>query len=142
MSYLCPECHADGRYLPGISADAYVDYYRCDKCGHVWTMPKQKAEQPREKDDRKEQPLRALIVASVRRSDRVHRPRPLDREWRRLTRQAQHLSDRTFRAPSVNRLAVRRLQMDLCAHRADIRSYWARVQRKRATCGYFFVSFN
>ena len=37
----CPNC-ADmtARVLSGTSADAYVWYYRCQACGHVWTIDK------------------------------------------------------------------------------------------------------
>lgn len=37
----CPNCSGDrGRWLEGSSKDAYVDYFRCDACGHVWNIPK------------------------------------------------------------------------------------------------------
>jgi uncharacterized Zn finger protein len=37
----CPNCASDtGRWLEGSSKDAYVDYYRCGECGHVWNTPK------------------------------------------------------------------------------------------------------
>ena len=37
----CAECQSLAiRWLDGPSKDAYVNYYRCDKCGHVWTLPK------------------------------------------------------------------------------------------------------
>ena len=43
----CPNCHAPSpRYLPATSEHADVNYYRCDPCGHVWTMPKDKPESP------------------------------------------------------------------------------------------------
>jgi len=34
---LCPVCQAHGRSLEDSSKDAHVDYYRCDRCGHIWT---------------------------------------------------------------------------------------------------------
>ena len=38
---LCPNCQAfEGRPLEMSSQIANVDYYRCDRCGHVWTVPK------------------------------------------------------------------------------------------------------
>jgi hypothetical protein len=37
----CPSCHAPGsHWLEGVSKDAYVDYFRCQICGHVWNTPK------------------------------------------------------------------------------------------------------
>ncbi|HEY1305928.1 MAG TPA: hypothetical protein VGF24_20380 [Vicinamibacterales bacterium] len=33
---LCPRCFHDGRFLAATSEQARVDYYRCDRCGHVW----------------------------------------------------------------------------------------------------------
>jgi uncharacterized Zn finger protein len=37
----CPNC-SQGRARPlhGISHDAYVFYFRCQRCGHVWHVPK------------------------------------------------------------------------------------------------------
>jgi hypothetical protein len=39
-----PSCPACGKALPsrldGVSSTAYVDYYRCDRCTHVWTTRK------------------------------------------------------------------------------------------------------
>jgi transposase-like protein len=38
---MCPRCLKNAaRKLRGISRDAFVDYYRCDGCGHVWTTKK------------------------------------------------------------------------------------------------------
>lgn len=37
----CPNCgEPSARLLDGASKDAYVNYYRCGPCGHVWTTPK------------------------------------------------------------------------------------------------------
>ena len=37
----CPNCSAGrGRWLEGSSKEAYVDYFRCASCGHVWNVPK------------------------------------------------------------------------------------------------------
>ena len=37
----CPACHGPTtRRLDGASEDAYVNYYRCERCGHVWTTSK------------------------------------------------------------------------------------------------------
>jgi hypothetical protein len=37
----CPDCYAPGHFhLDSISRTARVDYYRCNKCGHVWQVPK------------------------------------------------------------------------------------------------------
>jgi hypothetical protein len=33
---LCPLCGKPGRFLPDSSAEAYVEYYRCDACHAVW----------------------------------------------------------------------------------------------------------
>ena len=35
----CPNCQAsEPRWLETTSQAAWVDYYRCDDCGHVWTV--------------------------------------------------------------------------------------------------------
>jgi hypothetical protein len=37
----CPVCKATkGLLIPGVSATAAVDYYRCYHCQHVWTTEK------------------------------------------------------------------------------------------------------
>ena len=37
----CPQClEALGRFLPAASEAAWVDYFRCDSCGHVWAVAK------------------------------------------------------------------------------------------------------
>jgi len=37
----CPKCQSKNpRFLAGASAEATVTFYRCDKCGHVWTVSK------------------------------------------------------------------------------------------------------
>jgi uncharacterized Zn finger protein len=28
------------RWLETVSEEAQVNYYRCERCGHVWTLPK------------------------------------------------------------------------------------------------------
>jgi len=44
----CPNCQSSGpRHLEASSRDGYVNYYRCDGCGHVWTVTKDAAEQIR-----------------------------------------------------------------------------------------------
>jgi predicted RNA-binding Zn-ribbon protein involved in translation (DUF1610 family) len=41
----CPKCHqASGARLPINHSSS--DYYECDACGHVWTVPKQGAPKP------------------------------------------------------------------------------------------------
>jgi uncharacterized Zn finger protein len=37
---VCPKCTHHGRHLAASSQNALVDYYRCDRCGHVWTIDK------------------------------------------------------------------------------------------------------
>ena len=34
---LCPRCPIQGRLLDGPSQDAFVEYWRCDQCSHVWS---------------------------------------------------------------------------------------------------------
>jgi hypothetical protein len=41
---LCPKCAQPGTYLKGLSQASPVDYYRCDDCKHVWTVPKDERE--------------------------------------------------------------------------------------------------
>jgi rubredoxin len=36
----CPICTVQGRLFEHVSQEALVDYYRCDKCGHIWTHHK------------------------------------------------------------------------------------------------------
>lgn len=37
----CPSCkNQTPRWLEASSKDAYVNYYRCDVCGHIWTLSK------------------------------------------------------------------------------------------------------
>ena len=39
----CPACDgASGRPLPFLSELSCADYYRCSKCGHVWTVNKER----------------------------------------------------------------------------------------------------
>jgi Zn ribbon nucleic-acid-binding protein len=40
---ICPKCATPGRHLAATSENAVVDYYRCDKCGHVWAVDRQGA---------------------------------------------------------------------------------------------------
>ena len=38
----CPRCgQKDTESLDRLSALAYVDYFRCPACTHVWTLPRQ-----------------------------------------------------------------------------------------------------
>ena len=44
----CPNCQASCTdCLEACSSDLYVDYYRCDVCGHVWTIAKDGSEEIR-----------------------------------------------------------------------------------------------
>ena len=36
----CPVCRVQGRLLEDTSKGALVEYYRCDKCGRIWTHRK------------------------------------------------------------------------------------------------------
>jgi len=40
----CPACDNVGNLLKSVSQDADVDYYRCQACAHVWSVPKGKCE--------------------------------------------------------------------------------------------------
>jgi len=44
---ICPQCERPGRLLEAASQDAWVIYYRCDACGHVWAYDKQNVNSPR-----------------------------------------------------------------------------------------------
>jgi hypothetical protein len=47
MLICCPGCHGTTtRWLEGSSAGSIVDYYRCDMCGHVWSVSKLHPEAP------------------------------------------------------------------------------------------------
>ena len=36
----CPVCRVQSRLLEDTSKEALVEYYRCDKCGRIWTHRK------------------------------------------------------------------------------------------------------
>jgi hypothetical protein len=38
----CPACpsRTDPKFLAGLSTDAYVNYWRCNDCHHIWTTTK------------------------------------------------------------------------------------------------------
>ncbi len=41
----CPTCGTPGRWLESLSKNfAYVDYYLCRPCHHIWTVPKHECE--------------------------------------------------------------------------------------------------
>jgi rubrerythrin len=42
----CPKCPRMGELLDEASRDAYVDYYRCPMCGHVWAHQKGDVDTP------------------------------------------------------------------------------------------------
>ena len=42
----CPNCQKVGRLLEYTSTLAYVYYYRCDSCGHVWTLDRNNPNAP------------------------------------------------------------------------------------------------
>jgi hypothetical protein len=43
----CPKCHSTTpRFLEDTSKEAFVWYYRCQSCGHVWIVPKDNPDGP------------------------------------------------------------------------------------------------
>jgi uncharacterized Zn finger protein len=44
--HTCPECLNPGSHLDKVSKSAYVEYYRCTACGHVWTYKKSNPDGP------------------------------------------------------------------------------------------------
>ena len=40
------DCEVQGRLLEHTSQDAFVEYYRCHECGHVWTHEKANPNSP------------------------------------------------------------------------------------------------
>jgi transposase-like protein len=43
----CPACQSTHvQWLPDVSKDAEVNYYRCGDCGHVWNVPKDNPDDP------------------------------------------------------------------------------------------------
>jgi hypothetical protein len=40
----CPKCTQPGTYLKGLSQSSSVNYYGCDDCKLVWTVPKDERE--------------------------------------------------------------------------------------------------
>jgi len=46
-SPLCPICQStSARWLEAVSHAAWVNYYRCRACSHLWSIPKLKASPP------------------------------------------------------------------------------------------------
>ena len=43
---LWPICRIQGRLLQAPSRDAFVEYYHCDTCGHIWTHVKSNPDTP------------------------------------------------------------------------------------------------
>ncbi len=43
---ICLHCQHQGRLLENASQHAYVEYYRCDTCGHVWSHDKKNPDGP------------------------------------------------------------------------------------------------
>ncbi len=52
----CPKCAAPGQRVGYVSRYAMVDYYRCRRCGEVWTVPKPTGggDPPRRRDKRRD----------------------------------------------------------------------------------------
>jgi predicted RNA-binding Zn-ribbon protein involved in translation (DUF1610 family) len=44
--WTCPTCQRPGRLLESASANSLVNYYRCDRCGHVWAHDKCNPDDP------------------------------------------------------------------------------------------------
>ena len=43
----CPHCaNSTPRWLEKTVTSPFVNYYRCDRCGCVWTLPKDKPDDP------------------------------------------------------------------------------------------------
>lgn len=41
----CPVCGRSSNRMESLSkASAYIDYYRCEECRHIWTVPKGECE--------------------------------------------------------------------------------------------------
>jgi hypothetical protein len=36
----CPSCYRPAKLVNGVSTGRFVDFYRCEDCGHVWTTNK------------------------------------------------------------------------------------------------------
>ena len=46
-THQCPKCPQTAlRYLPINSQQSYFNYYRCDGCGHVFTVAKSDPDAP------------------------------------------------------------------------------------------------
>jgi len=41
-----PQLPDSGALLEGPSQDAFVEYWRCDRCGHIWTRDKRNPNLP------------------------------------------------------------------------------------------------
>src|SRR5215831_11936139 len=133
----CPDCHGEGHFLAASSAYAFVDYYRCDRCGLVWTTPKG-ADGPilRHVTDRKPQPLQVSGRAgTLCRSTPVRRPLPLEAEGRRLLKRTFALGDQFVllikqrdQVDSLQTLrTLRKLRPHVRAHRDEIAAFSDRL---------------
>lgn len=40
LTSLCAICSSPGQRIEALSALSFIDYYRCQPCGHVWSDAK------------------------------------------------------------------------------------------------------
>ena len=124
---ICPHCAEPGRLLQSVSKDAYVEYYRCDKCGHVWTHDKGNPDGPPSDVTFRKRSQSLRISEPIRTGPAVIVPPSVDRE--RLVLRTRRLSRATLamlRRP-YSRAVVQRLRDRIRDHRADCQDYRERT---------------
>ena len=128
----CPLCHAEGRFLAGASQHVDLNFYRCDKCEHVWTTPKDADGPIRHVTPPRSRWLQVPAAERLR-SQRIRRPLPLEAEQRRLVRQTMLLAERMVLLIQERDVhGCRALREHLHTHRDEFAAYVARRRRKRA----------
>ena len=126
----CPECQAEGRVLTHPSTGPIEDYYRCDKCGLVWSVPKG-ADRPvlRYVTRRKPQTLHAQDGVAVR-SHRIRRALSRDAERRRLVRHTLVLGHKAVQLINQHDArGLRALRAELGAHRDEFAAFAQRIAK-------------
>ena len=126
----CPLCQAEGRFLAGASQHADVNFYRCDKCEHVWSTPKDADGPIRHVTPPKSQWLQVPAAERLR-SNRIRRPLPLEAERRRLVRRTMLLGERmVLLIQQRDGRGCRALLERLHVHRDEFAAYVARIHRR------------
>ena len=92
----CPVCRVQGRLLEDTSKEALVEYYRCDKCGRIWTH-------------RKADPNSPPTLVTVKAKTLVLKVKPKARA--KLVQRKQLLFKQTLKAGSAKATVYKRLKL-------------------------------